>query len=138
IPPEYPGLPFCGQLFPGIEGKPDQWTIEVLGPAHLTQTTEAPTIRWVRPDIDIDHYVIAFSLGGKKPDVVFRLKPDRTSFRGPPELWSKMMRNAAYWWALWAVPWEDPSKTLRVKTLRAIIHHQSMERVPGSRLRYSG
>jgi radical SAM protein with 4Fe4S-binding SPASM domain len=130
-------LPFCTKHHPALEALPDQWTLEVLGPAHLTRAESMPIIRWKRPDVPFDHYELVFSLGGWEPDALFYISKEKTSFEGSDVLWNQMMPNAAYWWTIWAVPNADRSKAVRAKTVRAIIHHKPIPRVAGSTLVYA-
>jgi radical SAM protein with 4Fe4S-binding SPASM domain len=136
IPTELRNLPFCEEHNPAIEAFPDQWTIELLDPPHLTRAETMPAIRWKRPEADFDHYELVFSLGGKKPDALFHLPKEATSFEGSADLWDHMVPNAAYWWTIWAVNDADRSKSLRAKTIRAVVHHKPIPRVAGSTLVY--
>jgi hypothetical protein len=132
---EHPNLPFCDAAFPEVGS--ERWTIELLDPPHLARTTEAPTFRWERLcDLEIDHYEIAFSLGGTSVDGVFPLDADATSFEAPAHLWDAMAPNAAYWWTICAVA-KNRSQSRRGRTVRCFIHHRPMPRVPGSMLEYS-
>jgi hypothetical protein len=65
---------------------------------------------------------------------VFTIPGDATTFTIPDADWRAMPGNLGLWWGLWAVRKNDLGAALRSPTMRCVVRHQSIPRVPGSTL----
>ena len=141
ILPEQPHMPvvdwFFSEADPGRSPIPEERrTLEVTGPEHLTRQTDAPTFTWRAPDTPVNRYALVMGVGGiYHPDNrIFWCDGDATEFTIPDDDWAAIQSNLGMWWFLLGLDDDAPERSVRTATLRCIVRHQPIPRVPGSRL----
>ncbi len=108
--------------------------LEVVEPAHMLRTEDAPLIRWKKPAGKVDRYVLAFGVGGEfHPDNrTWTIPGDAEEFRVPAGDWAALRSNLGWWWSLWAV--DDGAGTASLSSARCLIRHDPIPRVAESNL----
>ncbi|MBM4062875.1 MAG: radical SAM protein [Planctomycetes bacterium] len=142
IPDEAEHLPFvdwyhdvhCG----GTVGRvpPERRTLVVEGPAHQLRSETSPLFRWRAPARPVDEYHLAFGIAGtwNEANRVFVVPGTATEFTIPAAIWSSLPPNTGLWWCLWGLRRSALGESLRAATVRCLVRHQPIPRVPGSKL----
>lgn len=136
IPAELPQLPFGDVHYQPIECFPEQWTLQAESPAHLERCTTPPEFRWSKAHYPVDRYELVLSLGGDRPDRVYRVPGHENFFQMSEADFQSCGLFAAYWWNVYAVVESDPGKYLRLQNIRCFRRHEDRPRVIGSTLDY--
>ncbi|MDO8349245.1 MAG: radical SAM protein [Planctomycetota bacterium] len=142
IPPELEQMPFvdwyhdvhCGGTIPRVPK--ERCTLVVDGPAHMARSEASPMFQWQAPAEPVDEYHLVFGIAGTwhKDNKVFTIPGDAIGFRIPDAEWMAMPQNLGLWWCLWAVRKNDLAASGRAATVRCLVRHQTIPRVPGSTL----
>ena len=142
IPPELAHMPFvdwyhdvhCGGTVARVPR--DRCTLAIDGPAHMARSEAAPTFAWQAPQEAVDEYHLVFGVAGTwhKDNKVFTVPGNATEFRMSEADWQAMAPNLGLWWCVWAVRKDDLAASQRSPTVRCVVRHQPIPRVPGSTL----
>lgn len=118
-------------------------SLELISPSHVERLEAAPTFKLVNPAFEVGQIELLLSLGGESTDVI-RFSPEQwasddesVSFTLPDALFSKLTKNAGYWWNVWIRPKNEVKFIYRLAESCCLFAHEHLERIPGSTLKYA-
>ena len=114
--------------------------LEALTPGLIARSAEPPVLRMNRPAGEIRAWHVAFALGGEADDLhTFEAEfepegPRVVRLSLPDGTWDAMEPNLGYWWAAFAEATDGSWAGMQEP--HCLVRHQSLPRIPRSRLRY--
>jgi len=123
-------------------GSPLESMVRPLSPGPLAGVVERPTIKIARPDRPVRRWLFAWSAGGRaEGSETLDVEPSFDSAHVlslplPVHLWEAMSPGAGYWWALFAVSYND--SWIGMDRARCLVAHRAIPRLPDSGLSFPG
>ena len=117
-------------------------TLEILEPIHGSRVSDNLKFKIRTPDLQVEKYVIALSLGGQVQEVHQFDRAPTSEIDGvlcfdlPQQIFEALKTNVGYWWMIWAIPENRKQNVIRCEEVRCIIRHQELVRLEGSKLHY--
>ena len=117
--------------------------LEAMQPEHGCRCSDAVTFRIRNPEVSVEKFLLAVSLGGQTEEVHHQQFTPKSCENGDlifemsPKMLQALKANVGYWWMIWAIPSDSQVQPLRCSEVRCLIRHQDLVRLEGSSLRYS-